>query len=356
MRDCAGAAVLRTMLLIASTSLYACQQLRPALPEIVLTTHWSNCASEIGIDAEGQGFTRGDCASETLSRNTGKVSRNTQKALLAEVQDILDLAATTRCAHERPDGGDALTLFVRYPEGVESAAACVRPDGSPKPPLSTLRMRIIRLLDPVAYESERSVAPCSLEEGCSYAEGSCGDGIANGAELCDGLSWREGTSNACHGYGLGSGTVGCTAYCGLDFGACEQTDYCTAHDLRGNGRCDPCNLTAWDDLGQPAGLAADPDCLTACGQDGVCADHWSTSANGYVCLLVGLADPDCSCGNGSVEGAAMTAAGAADGVQELCDDADPAITSCADWGLGTGQVFCTLYSCYPSFSDCQLRP
>lgn len=160
----------------------------------------------------------------------------------------------------------------------------------------------------------------------------CGNGVLNGQEVCDGSAFSNGET--CAGYGLGDGTVLCTASCQLNFGGCSLTDYCTANSLYDNGACDPCELL---------GGVRDPDCDTVCGEDGTCADRYEPLVGQWTCRRLGLTDPDCGmCGNGIIEG------------NEVCDRQalPPDRFRCDAWGYLPGADITCNADCSPNFGAC----
>lgn len=160
----------------------------------------------------------------------------------------------------------------------------------------------------------------------------CGNGVAEGIEACDGDVIANGVT--CAGLGLGGGNLGCSSDCKLDLTTCDFPDYCTANNLYDNGMCDAC---------EQLGGVRDPDCMTACGADGMCGDRFEPLIGAYVCRAAGQRDPDCgSCGNGIIEGA------------ELCDGQTFPMGShrCEDWGFIDGSIGCN-GDCTPNFGSCR---
>ncbi|MEQ8277407.1 MAG: hypothetical protein RMA76_02635 [Deltaproteobacteria bacterium] len=163
--------------------------------------------------------------------------------------------------------------------------------------------------------------------------GPCGNGVINGTEACDGNAFLNGAD--CSGYNLGDGQVSCSASCQITFQGCSLTDYCTANGLYANGQCDPC---------ERLGGVMDPECATACGMDGVCADRFEPLIGEWTCRRLNTPDPDCGmCGNGIIEG------------NEICDSQaiPPDRFRCDDWGyLPGGEIACKP-DCTPNFSACR---
>lgn len=160
---------------------------------------------------------------------------------------------------------------------------------------------------------------------------SCGNGVLNGVEACDGASFASGTD--CASLNLGVGNLRCSSTCTLDTSSCAVRDYCTANNLYGNGQCDACDLL---------GGVRDPDCETACGMDEACGDRFDPLTATWTCKRLGKIDPDCgTCGNGVVDG------------NELCDQrafANDQFT-CESYDFLGGTLACKS-DCTPNFAQC----
>ncbi|MBI3179709.1 MAG: hypothetical protein HYZ27_08605 [Deltaproteobacteria bacterium] len=155
---------------------------------------------------------------------------------------------------------------------------------------------------------------------------SCGDGIINGFDRCDGSAWRSASFADCASYNLGSGTMVCTSLCEPDYSLCELTDVCAAYGVYDDGTCDACDWIG--------GTVDDPDCRLECAANGIC---------GPACLYYGVIDPDCAtCGNGVQED------------YEECDGGDLTIDECDPFfGYTGGTMGCTA-TCRADFSGCTL--
>ncbi|MBI3178572.1 MAG: hypothetical protein HYZ27_02865, partial [Deltaproteobacteria bacterium] len=189
-------------------------------------------------------------------------------------------------------------------------------------------------------------AGCTFDtRGCSGYRTSCGDGVANGTELCDGNDFRvngiqfcnahypnKPGSDACGNYCLGSGVVTCRSDCTVDISECAYPDYCAAADLYNDGTCDDC---------EPLGGTVDPDCAVACGADGYCADWYNEWTLRWTCQgIVGQLDPDCSpCGDGQARD------------WQYCDGADLRGATCRTYSFGSGTLACA-GDCTPDFANC----
>ncbi len=167
------------------------------------------------------------------------------------------------------------------------------------------------------------------------------NGALDAGEWCDGPGgpFLYG-SNSCASFGMGEGDILCGPD-GIDFSRCRiwrdgasvQADYCEIKGWYNDGTfCDPCERLG----GNP-----DPDCANLCGQNGVCADIYSTSTRSWSCPQP---DPDCgTCGNGIVQGF------------EQCDGSafNPSVSpSCAANGFVGGTVTCR-DDCTLNFAGCQ---
>jgi hypothetical protein len=125
--------------------------------------------------------------------------------------------------------------------------------------------------------------------GCTPNPAVCGNGIAQGAESCDGADLRGYT---CSSFGLSAGTLACASSCTFDFAGCadstpvcgdgvaETTEPCDAADLQGES-CESLGLGPGT-LTCTASCAFDTAaCGTAPGCDGTsgvtCCDHPTTA-------------------------------------------------------------------------------
>lgn len=162
--------------------------------------------------------------------------------------------------------------------------------------------------------------------GCTGGTASfCGDGVP-GEDFCDGDAWVIGPS--CADFGLGTGTMTCTAQCIPDTSSCSNPDYCDANNYYNDGWCDPCELM---------GGIPDPDCAHCGAADGFCSEYYGPG--GFTCQRLGTPDPDCgTCGNGIAEGS------------ELCDGND-ILYSCTDGFYAGGTIGCQP-DCTLDFTNC----
>ena len=166
----------------------------------------------------------------------------------------------------------------------------------------------------------------------------CGNGRLDSLEACDGQLFSD-TLTSCEDNNLGTGTVTCTARCGLDFSGCTETDYCVGLGFDKDEECDACELMG----GQP-----DPACAAHCGADGVCASWYDSAVAAWSCPAAGFGtDPDCGvCGDGQIQG------------HEFCDGSafkslgGQVLDTCEIWSYAGGTLSCNA-DCTPDFSGCQ---
>jgi hypothetical protein len=156
-------------------------------------------------------------------------------------------------------------------------------------------------------------ALCSLDtSGCSQK---CGDGIVNGPEACDGTNLGT-LPHACSDFGFYSGgPVTCNARCGYDSSSCSEK--CGDTIVNGTESCDGTNLAGADctTLGyyNPSGLK----CNNVCTFD-------ASTCTGY-------------CGDRIANGG------------ESCDGSVPS-AQCIDYGFESGVMGCAV--CGVDFSEC----
>lgn len=160
--------------------------------------------------------------------------------------------------------------------------------------------------------------------GCFDNIGSCGDGVINFPESCDGT---ELGGTICDDWGFTGGTLACTGGCTFDFSGCTG-DYCQINNRYGDGVCDPCEMM---------GGTPDADCGAPCGADGTCASYIHTQLYITTCVWAnGTEDPDCGpCGNDQVDEDINGS------IMEWCDGTDLGLFGCADFGFVGGQIDCT---------------
>ncbi len=163
----------------------------------------------------------------------------------------------------------------------------------------------------------------------------CGNNQLNGIEACDRTAFRVGPD--CALYDAGTGQVGCTAQCTVDWSGCGPGP-CTIGGWFDDDTCDACALSD----GVP-----DPDCAEKCGDDGTCADYHDLMVGDWTCAAAGLGrDPNCpTCGNG-VRNVGPGFYG------EYCDGPDLNGKSCADYGYDSGALGCRA-DCTFDFGNCR---
>ncbi|MBT6433689.1 MAG: hypothetical protein HOK28_11390 [Deltaproteobacteria bacterium] len=167
----------------------------------------------------------------------------------------------------------------------------------------------------------------------------CGDGEITGYEACDGTLLglnSDGTLRSCNnffGQNLGSGALGCTDDCTLDLTGCGE-DLCEAFGFYDNDACDRCDVF---------GGSADTECNLCSAADGICMDYYDGALGLWTCRSLGTPDPDCTCGNGTVEGG------------EFCDGdeftTDWQSRDCSLLGGATGTLGCA-EDCRLDLSSC----
>jgi hypothetical protein len=194
----------------------------------------------------------------------------------------------------------------------------------------------------------------------------CGNDAIEADEVCDGTDLGGAT---CMTEGFDAGTLGCAADCSaLDTSGCMNTADCGNGMLEGAELCDGVDLggaTCVSEGFDAGTLACENDCASfdtsecsQCGNvivegdepcDGVALLGENCETQGFdsgqiACL------PDCSgfdtsgcgaCGNGLRDG------------DEVCDGADLGGETCLSQGLGNGNLGC-LASCLYSFIGCEL--
>lgn len=197
--------------------------------------------------------------------------------------------------------------------------------------------------------------------GCTSSTGPvCGDGAAEGLELCDGTDLRGFT---CQLLGFSSGTLACDPTCfGFDTSACVPKGTCGDGFIGAGEQCDGANLAgaSCSSLNLPPGTlacAADctfdtsgcvggsGDCCTSSGVPG-CADAAVAAcvcqSDAYCCtvewdsqcvqevstLACGTCGPEATCGDGVAEG------------QEICDGGDLRQVTCNLLGFSGGTLGC----------------
>lgn len=191
--------------------------------------------------------------------------------------------------------------------------------------------------------------------------GTCGDGVVDGSENCDGTD-LGGTDCAAQGYD--AGTLACNADCTFDVSACTMAN-CGDGVLNGKEICDGADLgdaTCMTEGFDGGTLACAADCAsldtTACAQCGNgiidAGEDCDVSLGGHSCVGEGYdsgalhCNADCTfdftgcgtCGNGEIDGT------------EFCDSDNIAGETCADNGYDSGFVSCAANCTGFDFSTC----
>lgn len=191
--------------------------------------------------------------------------------------------------------------------------------------------------------------------------GSCGDGVVDGSEACDG-SDLAGSDCAAQGYD--GGTLACNADCTFDLSACTMAN-CGDGTINGKEVCDGTELGAATCMteGFDGGtLACAADCAsldtTGCAQCGNgiidAGEDCDVSLGGQSCVGQGYdsgalhCNADCTfdfsdcgdCGNGVIDGT------------EFCDGDNVAGEVCTDNGYDSGVVSCAANCTGFDFSTC----
>jgi hypothetical protein len=222
-----------------------------------------------------------------------------------EACDALDLGGTT-CVDLRYFGGTLACLASCQLDELPCAKTCgnAAVDQGEACDGTTFGGATCQTLLPMSPGGELACdAACSKLDasGCS-APPSCGTGVVDAGEQCDGLDLG---GQSCRSRGYASGDLACNANCSFDESACTRC---------GNGTIDPGEICDGANLNgetcQSRGFAAggSPLCAAAC-----------TSFNTAVC------DP---CGNGVVNN------------QEACDGEALGGATCQSLGFDAGTLAC----------------
>lgn len=205
---------------------------------------------------------------------------------------------------------------------------------------------------------------CSYDfSGCSER---CGDGVVNGAELCDG-SVPAGMDCTDVGF-YAPGTLACNSACSLDTSGCSGT--CGDGAITGPEQCEPslplgrdctaygyyvaaglaCTGCTFDTSMCTGGRCGDgtvqpaEDCEPGVGFAQTCSDPFGFyEPGGLACSQAcnfDLASCRGECGDGAVNG------------PEICDGAPPPVFECALAGWDAGQLGCA-NGCDESFEHCR---
>lgn len=155
--------------------------------------------------------------------------------------------------------------------------------------------------------------------------GTCGNGVVDDGELCDGTQFGAALGSSCADWGYAGGVLGCRSDCTPNFSQCTAT-VCGDGSIQGYELCDGGNLggVTCEALGFETGL---PTCASSC------LDYDTAGCTGIA-----------GCGNGVVDGF------------ERCDKNGTTMygsSSCAAFFLGGGTVSCTS-TCALDVSGCDI--
>lgn len=160
--------------------------------------------------------------------------------------------------------------------------------------------------------------------------GTCGNGVVEGQEQCDGNSLNPNQNPTCEGRGFAGGTLGCREDCTFNYTNCTAA-VCGNGFVEGSEVCDGGSVSC-SSLGAASGTAT-------CKAD--CTGYDTSSCSGLG-----------SCGNGRIETDTNGFA------YEFCDGATfhqfpgfAATELCSTWSHGTGNVTCNA-DCSLNFSAC----
>ncbi|MEA3514930.1 MAG: hypothetical protein U9R34_05615 [Nanoarchaeota archaeon] len=141
---------------------------------------------------------------------------------------------------------------------------------------------------PLYFESGKlECDECSLDTSSCVNLNTCGNGLVDGNEECDGDLFKNLTSNTCIGYGssyFGGGYLECSE-CTINTESCIRTEDCT------NIRDACCNRDADEVCDSDCLTGEDPDCGICTSSEGDCCHPYSDGICDKDCT--NPADPDC---------------------------------------------------------------
>lgn len=171
---------------------------------------------------------------------------------------------------------------------------------------------------------------------CHNNGGTCGDGILDDLEQCDGSEVWHSCAEA--GF-TGGDDPQCNDNCTYDYSTCEG-DICEMAGFYNDGFCMGCEFMNGHE---------DPDCASVCQvEDGVCRSIFVKEYGTSSCIYhTGTEDPDCgTCGDG-----VWNQFGATGTLLEQCDGDDLGDVTCEDYSYSGGILRCSP-NCRYDFSEC----
>ena len=147
-------------------------------------------------------------------------------------------------------------------------------------------------------------ADCTFDtSGCSHQQGSCGDGVINGTELCDGAALG---GQSCRLLGFSGGTLACSPGCTFDTSGCSSA-------------------------GCGDGVVSPPEVCDGADLAGQTCQSQGFTGGSLAC--------EAGCGSFDTSGCTTCGDGVINGI-EVCDGVDLAGQTCAGLGFTGGTLAC----------------